>query len=294
MTYDCSACPRKCGAEREDYNGGGVCGEGKLPRIARAELHMWEEPCVSGTSGSGTVFFAGCALRCAYCQNASVSLGGYGKEISVQRLREIYFELADKGAHNINLVNPTHFIKSVNESLAVGIGVPILYNTSGYENVSALKELEGKVQVYLPDMKYALSEPAARYSNAPDYPETAKKAILEMYRQVGKYELDGDGIIKKGVIIRHLVLPENIENTLRVIDWVSEAFSRGEVLFSLMSQYTPSGDLTEHPELRRRITGSEYGTVSEYLNESDIFDGYFQELSSAAEEYIPPFDLTGV
>ena len=290
----CVACPRGCGAERGEHQGSGVCGEGTLPRIARAGLHMWEEPCVSGTAGSGTVFFSGCALRCVYCQNAAISLGGYGKEVSATRLREIYFELIDKGAHNINLVNPTHFIKSVSESLSGGLSVPVVYNTGGYESVSSLKEVEGRVQVYLPDMKYALAVPAARYSNAPDYPETAKKAIQEMYRQTGKYKLDGEGIITRGVIIRHLVLPGNIENTLRVIDWVSETFSSGEVLFSLMSQYTPSGDLSSYPELQRRLTAGEYEAVSDYLNESEIYDGYFQELSSAAEEYIPPFDLTGV
>ena len=294
MTSGCSVCPRKCGAERGDYKGCGVCGEGKLPRVARAGLHMWEEPCISGTRGSGTVFFSGCALRCVYCQNAAISLGGYGKEISIERLREIYFELIDEGAHNINLVNPTHFIKSVVASLKGGLTVPVVYNTSGYESVSALKELEGKVQVYLPDMKYAVQKPASRYSNAQDYPEAAKKAVLEMYRQTGKYELDSDGIITKGVIIRHLVLPENIENTLRVIDWVDKTFSPGEILFSLMSQYTPSGDLKNYPELQRRLTAREYKTVSDYLGKSDIYDGYFQELSSAAEEYIPPFDLTGV
>ena len=290
----CSACPRKCRAERGEYRGSGACGEGLLPRVARAELHMWEEPCVSGTVGSGTVFFSGCALRCVYCQNASISLGGYGKEISVPRLREIYSELIAQGAHNINLVNPTHFIKSVGESLTGGFSVPVVYNTSGYESVSSLKELDGKVQVYLTDLKYALPEPATRYSKAPDYPETAKKAILEMYRQTKEYEIDGGGLIKKGVIIRHLVLPENIENTLRVIDWVSEAFSPGEVLFSLMSQYTPSGNSSNYPELQRRLTAEEYKEVSDYLEKSEIYDGYFQELSSAAEEYIPPFDLTGV
>jgi putative pyruvate formate lyase activating enzyme len=257
-------------------------------------LHHWEEPCISGTSGSGTVFFSGCALNCVYCQNRDISLGRYGKAITVERLREIYFELIAQGAHNINLVNPTHFAEAVLESLEGGLPVPVVWNSGGYDSVETLRRLEGKVQIWLPDMKYALTEPAARYSRAPDYPETAKRAILEMFRQTGPYVTDEDGLLKSGVIVRHLILPENLENTYRAVDWVSGTFSPGDVLFSLMSQYTPCGDLSAFPELQRRLTKEEYDAAVSYLEASGVEDGFYQELSSAAEEYIPEFDLRGI
>lgn len=292
--YICNACPRGCGAFRSEESGQGVCGMGTLPVAAKAMLHMWEEPCISGTNGSGTVFFSGCALNCVYCQNQPVSLSRYGKAVPVQRLREIYFELIGRGAHNINLVNPTHFAVSILESLEGGLPVPAVYNTGGYESVETLRRFEGKIQIYLPDMKYDLPETAARYSSAPDYPETAKQAILEMFRQTGPYVMGDDGLLKSGVVIRHLILPENLENTYRVIDWAAETFSPGDVLFSLMSQFTPCGDLDKYPELKRRLTQEEYDAATQYLEASGIEDGFFQELSSAKEEYIPDFDLKGI
>ena len=303
----CAICPRSCRAPRTADAGAGVCGMGLLPVVARAMLHRWEEPCISGRNGAGAVFFSGCALHCAYCQNHAISNKQFGKQISVKRLREIYFELINQGAHNINLVNPTHFTEAVLESLEdstpssegaptseSGLPVPVVWNTSGYESVRTLKRLEGKIQIYLPDMKYALPGPAARYSKAPDYPVTVKKAISEMFRQTGPYIMGDSGLLKSGVVIRHLILPSNLENTYRVIDWVAETFAPGDVLFSLMSQYTPCGALSAYPALQRRLTLSEYDAAAAYLNASGIEDGFYQELSAAKEEYIPEFDLSGV
>lgn len=266
---------------------------GENPVISRAALHYWEEPPISGTNGSGTVFFSGCNLQCKFCQNKEISRGGIGKEVSAQRLREIYFDLIEQGAHNINLVTATHFVNAVKESLSEPLPVPVVYNCGGYESVETLKTLEGKIQVYLPDLKYSDNALALKYSNAPNYFETATDAIIEMYRQVGDCEIDENGIIKKGVIIRHLILPNQLENTKGVIDWVSRNFSQGEVLFSLMSQFTPNGECDED-ELSRRLNQDEYDEIAQYLFDSGIEDGFMQELSSASEEYIPPFDLTGV
>ncbi|NLT13262.1 MAG: radical SAM protein [Clostridiales bacterium] len=291
---NCSLCPRACRATRMEHTGSGACGMGLAPVVARAMPHMWEEPVLSGIRGAGAVFFSGCALNCVYCQNHGISLGRYGRQISVDRLREIYHELIKEGAHNINLVNPAHFAEAVLESLNGTLPVPVVWNSGGYDSVETLRRLEGKIQIYLPDMKYALPEPAARYSKAPDYPETAKASILEMFRQTGPYVMGDDGLLKSGVVIRHLILPENLENTYRVIDWVSETFSPGDILFSLMSQYTPCGDLSAFTELQRRLTQTEYDAAIAYLESSAIEDGFYQELSSAKEEYIPEFDLRGV
>ncbi len=255
---------------------------------------MWEEPCISGDRGSGTVFFSGCALHCVYCQNREISFFDRGKTVSAERLREIFFELIAQGAHNINLVNPTHFAPAIIRALAGGLPVPVVWNTGGYERVETLRALEGLVQIYLPDYKYSLAGPAERYSSAPDYPETAWRAIEEMYRQTGPYVIGEDGLMRSGVIIRHLILPGNIKNTFGVIDRVAQSFGPGEVLFSLMSQFTPAGGAEEFPELGRRITREEYDEAAGYLEAAGIEDGFYQELSSAAEEYVPPFDMTGV
>lgn len=264
------------------------------PVVARAGVHLWEEPPISGTKGSGTVFFSGCSLGCVFCQNHAISHENYGKEISVARLREIYFELIAQGVHNINLVNPTHFTKAIAESLATPLTVPVVYNSSGYERVESLRLLEGKIQVYLPDMKYIDSAVSERYSHTPDYFEYASKAIEEMYRQTGDYVLDDNGLLKSGVLIRHLILPGNTRNTLAVIDWVNATFPPGSVLFSLMSQYTPCGELGGYPEINRRITQREYEKVQNYLFESGIEDGFLQERCAAKKDYIPSFDLSGV
>ena len=294
MDILCTQCPRSCGAVRSDYGGAGVCQCGTMPVLARAAAHYWEEPCISGERGSGTVFFSGCALKCVFCQNQKISREGFGRAVTPARLREIFLELADAGVHNINLVNPTHFSEGILAALEGGLPVPVVYNTGGYDKVETLRKFSGKVQIYLPDMKYAPKDIAAKYAAAPDYPQVAQAAILEMFRQVGPYEMGSDGLLKKGVVIRHLVLPGNLENRRRVIDWVAETFSPGEVLFSLMSQYTPCGDLERFPELRGRLTPEEYNAVLDYMGSAGIEDGFFQELSSAKEEYIPPFDLTGV
>ena len=289
----CEICPRKCGADRE--NGElGFCKAGALPIAARAGIHMWEEPCISGTDGSGTVFFSGCSLRCRFCQNHQISTSLYGKEITVKRLKEIFFELCEQNVHNINLVNPTHFTDSIIEALDEPLPVPVVWNSSGYERAETLKKLEGKIQIYLPDLKYSDNSLAKKYSSAPDYFETATQAIREMYRQTGNYEFDGNGILKKGVIIRHLILPEALENTYGVIDYVSGNYSSEKVLFSLMSQYTPCGDISEFPELTRRITSEEYEKAVGYMYLCGIDNGFVQELSSAKEEYIPPFNLEGI
>ena len=293
--FTCNLCPRKCNTQRKALtdSGKGFCNMGENPVVARAALHFWEEPPISGTNGSGTVFFSGCNLKCVFCQNEEISSGCFGKEITVERLREIYFELINQGAHNINLVTGTHFINAIAKSLEQPLPVPVVYNCGGYESIDSLKLLEGKVQIYLPDLKYADNELALKYSDAPNYFEIATNAIKEMFRQVGKYEFDENGIMTKGVIIRHLILPNNLENTKRVIDWVKDNFNDGEVLFSLMSQFTPN-KTCRIPELSRRLTQDEYDEIEDYLFDSGIEDGFFQELSSAKEEYIPPFNLEGV
>ena len=293
--FTCNLCPRKCNVQRKALTdeGKGFCNMGENPVIARAALHFWEEPPISGTNGSGTVFFSGCNLKCVFCQNEDISAGCFGKEINVERLKEIYYELIEQGAHNINLVTGTHFINAIAKSLEEPLPVPVVYNCGGYESLSSLKLLENKVQIYLPDLKFADDNLALKYSYAEDYFEISTSAIKEMYRQVGKCEFDENGIMTKGVIIRHLILPNNLENTKKVIDWVKENFKYGEVLFSLMSQFTPNKSC-KIPELSRRLTQAEYDEIEEYLFNSGIEDGFMQELSSAKEEYIPHFNLQGV
>jgi putative pyruvate formate lyase activating enzyme len=267
---------------------------GRLPVLARAAAHYGEEPCISGTCGSGAVFFSGCSLRCVFCQNEQISHGGFGEEVSVARLREIFDELVASGVHNINLVNPTHFAEAIAEALEDPLPVPVVYNSSGYERVETLRKLEGKIQIYMPDYKYALTEPARRYSLAADYPEIAAASIFEMFRQTGAYRLNDEGILQSGVLIRHLVLPGNAENSRRVIDWLTSTFKSGDVLFSLMGQYTPCGDLTDFPELAEPLAPLEYAEAVDYLFAAGWEDGYLQEPDSFGVEYIPCFDLTGV
>ena len=290
----CDLCPRMCGAERTEYTGAGVCRMGTLPVVARAAAHFGEEPCISGPGGSGAVFFAGCALGCVFCQNGVLSRERYGMTVTPARLREIYFELCEKGVHNINLVTASHFTDAVIASLEGGLPVPVIWNSSGYDRVETLRRLRGKIQVYLPDFKYMDHRMAAAYSHAPDYPETAKKAILEMFRQTGPYELDDNGLIRRGVIIRHLVMPGKLDNSFDVMDWVAETFKPGDVLFSLMSQYTPQGGTERFPELGRRLTKEEHRRAVDYLGASGIGDGFYQDLDASGEEFIPAFDLTGV
>ncbi len=288
----CTLCPRRCGAERTDTRAGGLCGMPAAPVVARAMLHQWEEPCLVGDHGAGCVFFSGCNLRCCFCQNGTISREGFGKPISVERLRDIFRELIAQGAACLDLVTPTHFTPAILEALGdEKWPVPVVWNCGGYESVETLRLLEGKVQVYLPDLKYALPGPAKRYSGAEDYFERASAAILEMYRQTGPCVLE-DGRLKRGVVIRHLQLPGELENTRRCIDWVAETFRPGEVLFSLMSQYTPQPG-AKGP-LARHVTGAEYRAAVAYMENCGITDGYTQERTSAREEYTPDFDLRGV
>jgi len=288
----CELCPRRCGAERTERAGGGFCGMPAGITAAKAMLHRWEEPCLSGTRGAGCVFFTGCNLGCVYCQNGPISHENYGKRITAARLREIFGELIAQGAHCIDLVTPTHFTPWIAEALAEPLPVPVVWNSSGYERVSTLRTLEGKVQIYLPDLKYADRALAARLSGAEDYFEAACAAIDEMFRQVGPCVMGDDGLLRRGVILRHLVLPGQAENTRRVIDYAARRFRPGEVLFSLMSQYTPQPGA--EGALARRVTGAEYRAAREYLLACGLTEGFVQEKSSAKEEYTPTFDLTGV
>ena len=238
----CALCPRRCAALRTETAGEGFCAMPSQPVVARAMLHRWEEPCLSGTRGSGAVFFSGCVLGCVYCQNGRISREGFGRTVSVPRLREIFLELIAQGAHNIDLVSPTPFAPAIREALEEPLPVPVVWNTGGYERVETLRSLEGRVQIWLPDMKYADNGLAKRYSGAGDYFETAAAAILEMYRQSGDYVME-DGLLRRGVIIRHLLLPGGLDNAKAVMDWTAASFRPGQVLFSLMSQYTPDFDL---------------------------------------------------
>ncbi len=287
----CTLCPRRCGAVRTEEAGEGFCGMGTAPVVARAMLHRWEEPCISGTRGSGAVFFSGCVLRCVYCQNGPISRGRFGKAVAPVRLREIFEELIDQGAHNIDLVSPTPYVPAILEALEAPMSVPVVWNTGGYERVETLRALEGRVQVWMPDLKYGEGPLAGAYSGAPDYFAAASAAILEMYRQSGDYVLE-DGLLRRGVLIRHLLLPGGLDNAKAVMDWVAASFRPGQVLFSLMSQYTPQPGA--EGLLARRVAGGEYRAALAYMENVGITDGYCQDSSSARAEYTPDFDLRGV
>ncbi len=286
----CSICPRKCGVERKTANG--FCRTSENFKIARAALHFWEEPCISGKNGSGAVFFSGCNLKCVYCQNYEISRDNKGIEISCDRLVDIFENLVSLGAENINLVNPTHFASMLAEVLEEWKSpVPIVYNSSGYESVETLKMLDGLIDIYLPDFKYIRNDKAERYSSASDYPEIAKAALEEMYRQTGKAVFDG-AMMKKGMIIRHLILPQNTNSSLRIIDYISNHFE-GAYL-SLMAQYIPCTNLENYQEINRNITKREYNKVVDYALSKGLEKLFVQELSSADDKYIPLFDFSGV
>ena len=293
--FSCAACPRRCGALRKPAQpSGGFCGMPAGFVVARAALHQWEEPCISGQHGSGTVFFSGCSLRCVYCQNQQISLGRYGALVTEENLLRMFDRLIEQGAHNLNLVNPTHYAPMLAKALKKYCSpVPVIYNSGGYERVEMLKALEGLVDIYLPDLKYVDSAVSLRYSGAADYFDYASKAILEMSRQVGEGTFDENGVMKKGLIVRHLILPRNTAQSIKALTWIRENLPE-ETLVSLMCQYTPCGELENFPELQRRLTRREYEKVVDQMLELGLTGGYLQELSSAKEEYIPPFDLTGV
>lgn len=290
----CRLCPRRCGALRTGSEGNGYCRMPAVPVLARAALHHWEEPPISGAQGSGTIFFSGCSLGCVFCQNERISHQDFGKAVSMERLRTICEELITQGAHNLNFVNPTHYAH-VLSALLEGWRppVPVVFNTGGYDRVDTLRGLEGKVDIYLPDLKYLDPAAARRCSAAPDYPEAAVAAIREMVRQTGPCQWDENGLLLKGTIIRHLILPGQVGQAKAVMDWVSREFAPGTVLFSLMSQYTPWGDLSALPELDRRLRPGEIRAAQEYMQNLGLA-GFTQERTSAKEEYTPPFDLTGI
>lgn len=293
----CTICPRNC---RIDRTAGqkGYCGvTGTKIKAARAALHMWEEPCISGTKGSGTVFFSGCPLRCVYCQNRDIAGAEAGKEITPERLSEIFLELQEKGAVNINLVTPTHYTPeiawAVKQAQACGLTLPVVYNCSGYEKTETLRVLEGIVDIYLTDFKYMESETAARYSHAPDYPNAAKMALEEMVRQQPEPVFGEDGMMKKGVIVRHLLLPGHLKNAKAVVQYVYEAYG-DRVYLSLMNQYTPLPGMEKWPELNRRVTKREYERLVAFAVELGVEKGFIQEGETAEESFIPAFDNEGI
>lgn len=293
---NCLLCPRKCGINRRTGQTG-VCGVSSEIKVARAALHYWEEPCISGKRGSGAVFFSGCSLHCVFCQNREISDGKEGKVISKERLSDIFIELADKGANNINLVTPGQYIPdivwAVNDAKSRGTKLPIIYNTSGYENVTELKLLEGIVDVYLPDFKYMDSTLSARYSRAKDYPSVAKQALSEMVRQQPEVVIDdATGLIQKGVIVRQLLLPGHVNDAKAVLKYLYDTY-RDHVYISMMSQFTPIA-LKDYPEINRTVTKREYERLVNYALEIGITNAFIQEGDVAKDSFIPAFDCEGV
>ena len=287
----CNQCPRRCNVDRE--NALGYCKAPNAYKLARASLHFWEEPCISGKSGSGTVFFSGCNLGCVFCQNYEISHKCKGVEVSEERLIRIFEHLVDEGANNINLVNPTHYAVQLAHTLKrYKPPVPVVYNTSGYDSVDTLKLLDGLVDIYLPDFKYIRNDKASRYSRAEDYPQFAMPALTEMKRQVGNDVFDENGIMKRGMIIRHLVLPGNTNSAIQALDYLAENF--GDTYISVMAQYVPCTDLSEYKEINRKITKREYDKVVNHILELGLEKVFLQKLESATEDYIPDFDLSGV
>lgn len=292
----CTLCPRMC---RVDRTAGekGFCGMGVAVQGARAALHMWEEPCISGKKGSGAIFFSGCTLKCVFCQNREIAEGKYGKEISSQRLTEIFLELQGKGAANINLVTVGHFVVPVKEALLrakeQGLAIPVIYNSGGYERVETLRFLEPVVDVWLPDFKYMDGRLAREYSKAEDYPQTAKKALEEMVRQAGECRFDKEGYIQKGVIVRHLILPGHTRDSMEILSYLHKTYGE-HIYISVMNQYTPLPQVKDLEPLNRKVTRREYRRVLDFALELGIEQGYFQEGETAKESFIPLFDYEGL
>lgn len=289
---NCRLCPRKCRANRTEGEVG-FCGAGPDIKIARAALHFWEEPCISGENGSGTVFFSYCNMKCVYCQNYGISTQNKGVEITEEELADKFLMLQEQGANNINLVTPSHFvpqiIKALDAAKSKGLALPVVYNCGGYENVETLKLLRGYVDVYMPDMKYFSDKYAIKYSAAPDYFNIAKSAIDEMYRQVGKPVFDKRGIMQKGMIVRHMMLPGLLSDTKKIIDYLYGTY-KDDIYISLMSQYTPMPNVKNIPKLNRRLNPKLYGAMVEYCMELGIKNAFIQDGSSAAESFIPDFE----
>lgn len=290
MIYnECRLCPRNCGANR--YTAKGYCGEGSAVRISRAALHIWEEPCISGENGSGTVFFTGCQLKCVFCQNYDIANNKKGREISVEELTKVFFDLKNKGAHNINLVTPDHFIPSVAQAIKkskeMGIDLPFIYNCGGYTKIESLKLLDGLVDVYLPDFKYYSPLIARKYSNAYDYPKRAKECIDEMTNQAGECVFE-NGLIKKGVIVRHLVLPGNVPDSKKILAYLYNTYN-DRIFLSIMNQYTPVNLNVRYEELKRKLTEEEYDEVLSFAEYIGIKNAYIQGEGAADSAYIPEF-----
>lgn len=288
----CNICPRRCGADRE--NGRlGFCGASNKIRIARAALHFWEEPCLSGANGAGTVFFSHCNMKCVYCQNYRISTRGAGHEVSIGELAEIFLDLQSQGANNIDLVTPTHYALDIAEAVKKakdsGLHIPVLYNCGGYESVETLKRLEGLIDIYMPDMKYYRDKYAVKYSSAPRYFETACAALEEMYRQTGAFVLDENGIMQSGVIVRHMMLPGLMLDTKKIMDYLFDTYGNN-IYISLMSQYTPLKNVERFPELNRKIDMKKYNSIVDYCMNRGMENVFIQEGSAAKESFIPCFE----
>ena len=292
----CMLCPRQCQIKREEGKRG-FCGESDLVRLSRAALHMWEEPCISGKEGSGAVFFSGCSLGCAFCQNRTISKGQSGKVITVEHLAELFLDLQAQKANNINLVTAGHFLPQVREALILakeqGLTIPVVYNSSGYEKAEMLRYLEGLVDIYLPDLKYLEADLAGKYSHAKDYPEVAMKALEEMVRQVRTPEFDERGMMKKGVIVRHLLLPGHVRNSKKVLEYLYGTYG-DQIYISLMNQYTPMPAMKDDPQLSRKVTDREYDRLLDHAISFGVTNCFIQEGETAKESFIPEFDGEGV
>ena len=296
MLENCNLCYRNCNVNR--LNGDiGFCKSKDKLKLARVSLHAWEEPCISGTNGSGTVFFSNCNLKCVFCQNYAISTDGVGEEVSIKRLSEIFLEQQERGATNINLVTPTHFVPQIISALKMakrsGLNIPIVYNTNSYENIETLKLLNGYVDIYLPDFKYFKDSYAIKYSNAPDYFKVASNAIMEMFKQVGTPEFDHNGIMKKGVIVRHLMMPGLLFDSKKIIDYLYKTY-KDSIYISIMNQYTPTKNLSKYPEINRKVTKKHYDALIDYCLSLGIKNAFIQDEGTASESFIPDFDLRGI
>lgn len=295
LLEQCEICPFRCKVNRTAGELGRCKAKEKV-KVALVSIHDYEEPCISGTSGSGTVFFSNCNLSCVFCQNHEISSEGFGKEISIDRLAEIFLNQQEKGVHNLNLVSPTIYVPQIIDALKIarqkGFCLPVVYNSSGYEKKETIKKLDGFVDIYLPDFKYMEDELGEKYSNVKEYSKYAKESVLEMVKQVGEPIFE-NGILKKGVVVRHLVLPNHVKNSIKVLDWLKESLD-GKIVVSVMAQYFPTGRAKEILELNRKLTEREYKKVEEHLYELNMKYGYMQELGEHEEEYVPNFDLSGV
>ncbi len=296
LLKSCRLCPRNCNVNRLDGKLG-FCNSGDTVKVALASLHYWEEPCISGKNGSGTVFFSNCNLKCVFCQNHRISAEGIGKAISIERLSEIFLEQQQRGAHNINLVTPTHYVPQIIKSLDLaksnGLNIPILFNTNGYENVETIKALKGYVDVYLPDLKYFDNKYSTKYSNAPDYFEKASKAIKEMFLQVGEPKFDDNGLIQKGLIIRHMMLPGLLFDSKKVIDYIYKNYGHS-VYISIMNQYTPMHDVKLFPEINRTLNPKHYDSLIDYCLYLGVKNAFIQDSGTSSESFVPEFDLKGI